>query len=451
MRVAVSLLGVLLAAAPATGQAPIAEPQPMISQMGLAELQACGALAIAVDADRENARRRSAQLAARGKAIGAEDKAINAARPTIDVRNPTAVAAFNKRLIAQRAAIDAYNREVDAQRGARQTGNIRIGQYNVQCMQRAYDRAMLSQLPPASAKAISAISSTILVPTLSAEDASGGGPAAGMGGTVNLAGTTIVAPPKTLAMRVADLQVAAAAGDTEAQFMVGLAYLDGQTVARNPEQGIGWLEKAAAKNHPKALYSLSIAYTDGSVPEDDKRAFAYLKRSAEAGLPDAQHNLGIRYASDRYGRPDLPLAIEWMTRAATAGDPESQFVLARFLRRSPGGRKEAAEAWAWMQRSADQGFRQAQQAIGERYQRGKDVPEDNVEALKWYLLASGQTKVDAARDCVRLIGRGSEVRVESLAAIEVLEKAMSPDAVAAATRRADEWVVSFKATKVGGC
>jgi TPR repeat protein len=252
-------------------------------------------------------------------------------------------------------------------------------------------------------------------------------------------------------MRVTELQAAAAAGDAEAQYLMGLAYLDGRETGRNLEQAVGWLERAAEKNHPKALFALSEVYSDGTVPQDSKRSLAYLKRSAEAGLPDAQHNLGLRYATDRDGRPDMPNAIAWLTKASTAGDPESQFALAEVLENGPGSHRNLAESLAWMRRSADQGFREAQKVMGDRYRRGKGVPEDKVEALKWYLLAGGATKVDAAKSCLRLMSVGREVREESQAAAATLRQSLAPDAIALATRRADEWVVSFTATKVGGC
>lgn len=425
--------------------------------MGLAEMETCGTLAIAIEAADEATRRRNVRLSARSKAISAEDKAIGAARPTIDLRNPNAIAAFNKRVLAHSQAVAAYNREVDADRSTLKAGKARSGEYTVLCSQRHYDPALLTQMSPAASKAISAVSSTTRVPMI-IEPAPA--PAQGVAGSVVIAAPTsgagagsmvVLAPPPTKKMRVADLQAAAAAGDAEAQYLIGLAYLDGRDVGRNPEQAVGWLEKAAERNHAKALFALSVAYSDGTVPEDEKRSFGYLKRAAEAGLPDAQHNLGIFYARDRDGRPDLPNAIAWLTKAATAGDPESQYILAAILERGPGGQKDAAESLAWMRRSADQGFRDAQRSLGDRYRRGKGVPEDKVEALKWYLLAGGATKVDATRSCLRLMTVSREVRENSRAAADSLRQSMAADAIAVATRRADDWVVSFTATKVAGC
>lgn len=454
MHKAVLVIVLIVSGAPVVGQNTTSDPQSLLSKMGLADLERCGSLAAVIEADREAVLRRNAELMARAKSIGAEDKAINAARPTINTRNPTAVATFNKRVSANIQAIAAYSRDLTVRPAYTQAAKIRFNEFNVECAQRPYDQALLSQASPTARKAIAKRSSTIDLPAVSVEIT----PAPPMGVT-SIAGTGSVVPPgattilsqPTDATRVADLQAAAAAGDAESQLKLGLAYLDGRGTTRNREQAIGWLEKSAAGNNPKAMLALSVIYASSNDPKDDKRSLAYLQRAAEAGNADAQHNLGIRSAGDRDGRPNLPLAIEWMTKAATSGDPESQYVLARLLQRGQGGRKEAAEALAWLQRSADQGFTSAQQLIGERYERGNDVPKDKVEALKWYLLAAGQTKVDAARSCTRLMGNSREVREGSRKAADDLIRALPADAIETATRRADEWIVSFKATKVGGC
>jgi len=454
MHRAILVMIFMISGVPVFGQDATSDPQPLVSKMGLADLERCGSLAAVIEADREAVLRRNAQLMARAKSIGAEDKAINAARPTIDTRNPTAVAAFNKRVSANIQAIAAYNRDLTVKPAYVQAAKTHSNEFNVECAQRPYDQALLTQVSPAARKALAKQSSTIDLPAVSVETIPT--PPAGVTsfastGSAVLPGTTTILSRPTDATRVADLQAAAAAGDAEAQLQLGLAYLDGRGVMRNREQAIGWLEKSAAGNNSKAMFALSEIYDSGNDPQDEKRSRAYLQQAAEAGNADAQHNLGIRYAGDRYGRPNLPVAIEWMTKAATSGDPESQYVLSKFLQRGEGGRKEAAEALAWLQRSADQGFRAAQQLMGERYERGNGMPKDKVDALKWYLLAAGQTKVDAARSCTRLMGNSREVREGSRKAADDLIRALPADAIETATRRADEWIVSFKATKVGGC
>lgn len=445
MRTKIPAVALLVIGVPVAGQDAIGDPTPIVSRMGLAELEHCGQLAVGIEADREVARRSDARLAARFKAIGAEDKAINAARSTIDLRSAAAVAAFNKRVAANMQAVAAYNRDVNVQRVAAKPANTRSNAYNVQCAQRPFDPALLAQVTPAASKAIKAHSSSINMPAEVAETAT---PDAGaVPGTIVLSGTT----NPNEAMPIAALQSAAAAGNSDAQLLMGLAYHEGRTVPYNLEQAIGWLEKSAAGNNSKAMLALSQIFAVNGAQPDEKRSLSYLQSAAEAGNPDAQHNLGLRYTRDDNGRPDLPQAVRWLTKAATAGDPESQYVLARVLLRGSGDRKDGAEGLVWLRRSAEQGFRPAQQLIGERFERGDDLPKDKVEALKWYLLAAGLTKVDPARGCVRLIGHSGEVRADAREAADKLRKALPADAVETATQRADEWIVSFKTTKVGGC
>ena len=54
--------------------------------------------------------------------------------------------------------------------------------------------------------------------------------------------------------------------------------------------------KGAAKNNAYCLYYLSMLYNEGILVEKNPRLeFVYLKRAAEEGFVQMQHNLGIVY------------------------------------------------------------------------------------------------------------------------------------------------------------
>jgi hypothetical protein len=78
-----------------------------------------------------------------------------------------------------------------------------------------------------------------------------------------------------------------------------------------------------------------------------------LRKKAEEGDAEAQHNLGLAYAEGD-------------------GVPEDH-----------------VEAFKWIRKAAHQGFALAQSSLGVAYAEGSGVPSDDVEAYKWINLAAG--------------------------------------------------------------
>ena len=73
-------------------------------------------------------------------------------------------------------------------------------------------------------------------------------------------------------------------GDADAQFAVGMMYLDGQDVDANAEEAANWLKQAHDQGHPQATYQLGELYQQGKgVPKDEKLATEYFKRAGQRG------------------------------------------------------------------------------------------------------------------------------------------------------------------------
>ena len=51
------------------------------------------------------------------------------------------------------------------------------------------------------------------------------------------------------------------------------------------------------------------------------------RKAAEQDLPDAQNNLGARYADGQGVAKDAVEAVKWFRKAAAQNDPEAQFNL----------------------------------------------------------------------------------------------------------------------------
>lgn len=144
-------------------------------------------------------------------------------------------------------------------------------------------------------------------------------------------------------------------GAAEAEFLMGYLYFTSASVTKDESRA--WLERAAAKDHPGALYYLSgLGNTiDLGPPEDDVHG-RFLIRAAELGLPQAQRDLGCFYAIGEYGFPkDLVLGRIWYGRAAVQGHRDAQYNFGLMLLHGEGGPVEPDAGMEWLRRAAKQG------------------------------------------------------------------------------------------------
>ena len=58
-------------------------------------------------------------------------------------------------------------------------------------------------------------------------------------------------------------------GDAEAQFLLGLAYYNGEGIEESYEKAFEWWTKAAEQEVPSAMFNLGIMYRDGAGMEQD--------------------------------------------------------------------------------------------------------------------------------------------------------------------------------------
>jgi hypothetical protein len=92
-------------------------------------------------------------------------------------------------------------------------------------------------------------------------------------------------PPPSLEV-LEGLKTAAEGGDKVSQGALGLYYLQGDGVERNPELGVSWLRKAADQDCGLAHYLLATCYAMGiCVAKNVRQARKQYRASAAAGYP----------------------------------------------------------------------------------------------------------------------------------------------------------------------
>lgn len=126
----------------------------------------------------------------------------------------------------------------------------------------------------------------------------------------------------------------AAQGDVEAQYNLGVLYMDGKGVARDYEAAVGWFRK-----------------------------------SAEAGHPPAQHNLALMYANGAGVTRNYPEAVKWFRKAANTV-PRSQFNLGSLYAKGQGVPQDWAESKKWYEEAAASGIADAHMNLGIIYEKG---------------------------------------------------------------------------------
>ena len=115
-------------------------------------------------------------------------------------------------------------------------------------------------------------------------------------------------------------QPLADAGDSRAQFAVGILYYAGEGVPQNYFDAAWWFNQAAEQGHAAAQFNLGNAYKNGwGVNKDDKEAVRWWRAAAEQNFAPAQFNLGTQYYFGLGVAEDKNEATRWYRRAADNG------------------------------------------------------------------------------------------------------------------------------------
>jgi hypothetical protein len=124
------------------------------------------------------------------------------------------------------------------------------------------------------------------------------------------------------------LTALANSGNGRAQQDLGLMFLEGNGVPRDPGLAAGWLEKSANSGMPNAQYQLAILYQRGlGVSSDMKNAHQWFLQAARQGHVRAQYNLATLYLEGKGTKRDYEEAALWFSRAGRAGLAEAHYSL----------------------------------------------------------------------------------------------------------------------------
>ena len=193
-------------------------------------------------------------------------------------------------------------------------------------------------------------------------------------------------------------KAAAEQGQAEAQYNLGMLYLKGLGVARDPDEAFRWLRLAADQGQADAEFQVGLMLEKGvGVRQNYAEARFWLALAAERGDSEAEAYFAAQYEQGQGVPKDLARAVRWYLLAADQGLPDAQYHLGLLAERGRGVPRDFAEATKWYACAADQGHVQAQFRLGSCYAVGKGVNKDQLRAYFWLTVASKQDDKDAEK------------------------------------------------------
>jgi serine/threonine-protein kinase len=169
---------------------------------------------------------------------------------------------------------------------------------------------------------------------------------------------------------------------------------------------------AANRGDPDAQNQLGIKYALGEdgLTRDDVKAVDLYRQAAYQGFAKAQVNLGDMYFYGRGGLSQSYLdAQSWYLKAAQHDSPLAQFRLGVMYEKGLGTNKDVLRAVQYYQSAANEGYAEAENLMGIFYATGTGgITEDDKQAVAWYQKAADQGFAKAEKNLgdMYFYGRG---------------------------------------------
>lgn len=124
---------------------------------------------------------------------------------------------------------------------------------------------------------------------------------------------------------------AANKGNLRGRTNLGNAFLLGEGVEKNPEEGVLWLRLAASMGWPHAINALGDAYLNGNgVDQNQNEAVELYRSAAGLGQTTAMANVGLAYLKGSGVAADPAVGLEWLERSRTLGNGFAPVYAGRF-------------------------------------------------------------------------------------------------------------------------
>lgn len=185
---------------------------------------------------------------------------------------------------------------------------------------------------------------------------------------------------------LAQLKSEAERGVANAQFALGVTYLQGQIVPKDGVTASGWFRAAAYQMQSNAAAGLIAIEKNGhNISSTQWNLFQTVGREAARGVTESQLQLALWFDRSDGDTKRKDVAIHWYRAAAMHGSVIAQRGLGILLMSS-----DVSEGRRWMESAAAAGDMIAQLELGLNYLFGRRWEPDSDQAYKWLRLAAAQ-------------------------------------------------------------
>lgn len=180
-------------------------------------------------------------------------------------------------------------------------------------------------------------------------------------------------------------------GFPRAGYQLGLMYRDGTGIARNKNESVKWLRRAAAWGVAEARIVLDELISNKESNNKVVVSRNDINFSQQGATADDKHRIAMMLIEN--DDKDFDQAIPFLTDAAMAGHLKSQYQLGMLYKDGQGTEKDLVKAKKWLNQAAENGFIKARQAL--RDLLAKDSSEYEYTAGKSRFRFSPVTRYEA--------------------------------------------------------
>ena len=155
----------------------------------------------------------------------------------------------------------------------------------------------------------------------------------------------------------------------EAQYLIGVDYLQGNKVAQDYAQALEWFQKSASEDYAPAQDVIGCMYSYGfGVDQDYVKAFEWCLKAAEQDYDIAQNNVAYLYKEGFGVLQDNSKAFEWYQKASEQDNADAHYELGNFYSEGVGVEIDKDKANYYYHKAVCKGHLEAEQHLQKNYE-----------------------------------------------------------------------------------
>lgn len=222
-------------------------------------------------------------------------------------------------------------------------------------------------------------------------------------------------------------------GNLKCTQRLGVMYYNGERIPKNLEKAIEYMEIAAAKKEPHAMYVLSVAYfrLNKFGDKTSELVKVLLREAYELGSAYAADYLACIIINELKEGKDINKSdlVRYIKFGVEHDLEESIFKYAYIYEKGIGVEKDYEKSYYNYNIAADKKCIKAMVKLGDWYKRGIFLNRDIDFAIKWYEKAANEKDIEAIEKLIEIYEKGIGGRRSDIKAIYYVFKLIDLDAL----------------------